>query len=74
MNDRRIIGRQRLVHRLLTDRDTREIARKACALQGMPPDHYDEKLTEDKRHAYERGVEHVIRAMLDLGWTVAPNG
>lgn len=50
----------------------RDIARKACELQGLPEDGYLTRLDQAQRHSFERGVAHTLRAMQALGWRFVP--
>ncbi|HEX3063390.1 MAG TPA: hypothetical protein VHP55_11970 [Usitatibacter sp.] len=52
----------------------RDIAKRACELQGLPPDGWLERLNPDQRLSFERGVAHTLRAMQSLGWKFVPPG
>lgn len=53
--------------RRLTPSHVVRIAKRACAIQGLPEDDYG-KLPKDRRDSFERGTAAVIEALDGLGF------
>ena len=64
---RRLDHEASVAFRRVTPEHLRRIAKRACAMQGLPEDHYD-KLPPERQASFERGTASTLAALDNLGW------